>query len=434
MDSNATTSGLDELIKDGADLQTTVIDFGDAVVERVKMSDLSILTVAGMYSRALGKELERICLQCSTNLGLDFTNVKVNPGLRKKFDSSIVGVLKNIRDCFRSRGKQLLLCMPPSELVDLLKLTGVYDGYQIVEKTSRAILPTDLKPEEETRPDKKAPSGAQHGGIGGGIVQKRILQLNQSLKRTVTLEKGLESAERCVKRFLPQTPPTATGYGFAFSYNSSEKVGGDFFDFIPLSESKLGLLIGDVSGHGIDAAILMGITKKVINLRAKGPPDVTPTQVLSQANADLLGDFTKYNFVTALYGILDLPTGLFTFARAGHEVPVLFGPGREPALVESKGIPMGIDAGRHFNSILEEKTVLLPAGACLLLFTDGLSECWSSRGEAYGRKRLLFSLGQIKSAMSCERVLSSLLETLRDFAGGRAQEDDMTAVLVQRQE
>lgn len=425
------TSELDALLKDGADLQTTVIDFGEAVIKRVVRGDLCMLTVSGIYTRALGKKLERICLQCHSNLGLEFTDIKVNPALHKKFDSSIVGILKTIRDRFRTRKKLLLLCMPPSELLDLLKLTGVYSGYQIVEKTSSSLLSEPElpapEPEDDTARDPAGKADAQPQQM-----QRKILFLNQSLKRTASLEKGMDSAARCVKLLLPQTPPIAVGYSFAFFYKSSEKVGGDFFDFIQVSDSVLGVVVGDVSGHGIDAALRMGITKKVIQLRARDPDEASPGTVLRRTNRDFVGDFNRNSFVTVLYGTLDLGTGVFTYARAGHEMPIIFGP-KHPALaIPSGGIPLGIDGGKHFDASLEEKSLTIPPGGYLFLYTDGLPECWSSRGSCYTRERLQFSVRQTNASLDCQQTLDAILAPISDFAGDRAQEDDMTAILIKR--
>ena len=431
MDGNVTTSELDELIKEGSDLKTTVRDFGDAIIKRVTMSDLSILSVSGKYSRALGKEIERLCLQCRTNLGLEFTDIKVNPALRKKFDSSIVGVLRNVRNTFQKRRKQLLLCTPPSELVDLLKLTGVYDGYHVVDKPSSAVAAEDLAPEplpSNQQPRRQGRRPQQQAGL----VQKKIVHLNQSLKRTVSLEKGLDSAEKCVMRLLPQSPPKVEGYSFAYSYKTSEKVGGDFFDFIPIGDDRLGVLIGDVSGHGLDAALMMGISKKVIRLRAQSTEFRTPYEVFRQSNADLLGDFSRYAFVTALYGVLELATGTFTFVRAGHEVPIIVEAEGRQTVLSPKGIPLGIDSGKNFDRLLEETTVQLPKGGFLFLYTDGLAECWNPRGACYTRDRLLFSLSQIKTSQGCKEVLDRILHSISEFADGRAQEDDMTAILLKR--
>ena len=250
----------------------------------------------------------------------------------------------------------------------------------------------------------------------------------------MSLEKGLDSAEKCVKRFLPRNPPEAQGYSFAFSYNSSEKVGGDFFDFIPLGEEHLGISIGDVSGHGIDAALLMGISKKVIHIRAlDAGASASPKSVLCQANADLVTDFTRSTFVTVLYGILHLPTGTFVYARAGHEPPFLCGPERGQVVVhDSKGLPLGVDSGKLFARVLEEKTIQLLRGAFAFLCTDGLAECWNTRGATFSRKRLVFSLEQIDEKVSCQAGLDGILRSVANFSEGRPQEDDMTTILFKR--
>lgn len=422
MDEIATTSELHDLIKDGADVQTTIFDFGEAVVKRTAKGDLCILTISGVYGGALGKEIEKLGLQWRGNLGIEFKDIRVNPGLRKKFDSSIVGVLKNIRERYRSRDKQLLLCTPPSELLDLLKLTGVHSGYQIIEDPSKFVpRPTVREPAERAEPAKPPPRA---------VVQKRILQLNHSLNRAVTLEKGLDSAAKCVHRFLPQAPPVASGYGFSFIYKSSEKVGGDFFDFIPLGPDALGLVIGDVSGHGLHAAFLMGITKKVLRLRANSA-EKPPAIALSEANEDLVSDFNRYTFASALYGVLEIPTGRFRFARAGHEAPVIIGPQRT-LIPDSKGIPLGIDTGRNFCHILEEKCVEMQKGEFLFLCTDGLAECWNTRGVSYTRERLRYYLQSNQYGATAKSLLDGLIQSINEFSGGRPQEDDMTAILVQR--
>ena len=182
--------------------------------------------------------------------------------------------------------------------------------------------------------------------------------------------------------------------------------------------------------NGIDAARLMGITKKVISIRATNG-ELSPYQVLCQVNNDLVGDFNKYNFSTALYGILHLPSGRFTFARAGHEVPLMFSPNYCQA-VESKGIPLGIDTGTTFCHMLEEKTVELRRGSFLLLCTDGLAECMNNRGSSYTRERLQYALRDVREDATAVQFLEEFLHSIQEFAGGRSQEDDMTAIVVQR--
>ena len=427
MNENITTSDLNDLIRTGTDVQTTVYELGEATIRRSTKDDLSILTISGVYSRALAKEIEKLCLQWRGNMGLEFKDIKVNPQIQKKFDSSVIGLLKTLRDKYQQRKRLFMLCMPPPELVDLLKLTGAIEGYKILGQSSTSVLSTGAPDGLDPRPDGHEPKHPQHS-----LVQKRILNLNQSLKRTVSLEKGLDSAEKCVKRFLPQAPPVAEGYEFAFSYKSSEKVGGDFFDFIELGPDMLGIVIGDVSGHGIDAALLMGICKKVLQIRAKEIGNGSPKAVLCKANSDLVPDFHKYAFVTALYGILHLQTGRFTFARAGHEAPITFGPGPQQSCLSTRGMPLGVDTGKRLQLALEEQSVEILPGGFILFCTDGLAEARNDRGQVYSRQRLLFTIGQVRRSSTCREALETVLDSVSEFSAGRPYEDDVTAILLHR--
>ncbi|MBI4601083.1 MAG: SpoIIE family protein phosphatase [Planctomycetes bacterium] len=428
MPDTLSTQTLDDLTKDGHEYDTTVFQYGDASIRRIVKNDISILSISGIYNRNLGKEIERLALHCKTSLGIEFTNIAPHPATRKRFDSSVMGVLRTVRDAYRDRGRQLILYSPPSDLVDLLKLAGAYEGYQVVDQQQPSV-PVSVPPASHAAPASPplpvAPAGAP-------AVLKKIVQLNQSLKRTESLEKSLDSAARCIEWFLPSVPPASPGYEIAFSYHSSEKVGGDFFDFIPIEDDLLGIVVGDVSGHGLDAAILMGIAKKVISIRAQDMRPPSPREVLVKANADLACDFRKSNFVTALYGTLHLPTGTFTCVRAGHEMPMVFGPGQEPAVVSSKGCPLGSASKKVFSSALEEKAVGLPKGGYLLLLTDGVAECWSPRGAAYSRERILYTLRHIRPTVTAQEALEALFASVRQFQAGRLQEDDMTGVVVRR--
>jgi len=429
MPTDTPKTAFEELLEEGHEVSTTLLQFPGAQVKRALKGDLCIVTVTGIYTRALGKELERLCLSCTTNLGLEFAEIQVNPETQKRFDATIVGLLKTIRDAFAAKRKQLLLCMPPSELVDMLKLTGVYSGYRIIENTAAQILSTGPSTVSTSATPTQKPF---KGTASPSIVTRKLLTLNQSLKRTASLEKGLESAEKCIRHFLPQNPPTHAGWSFAFSSKSSERVGGDFLDFIPVDERTLGILIGDVSGHGLDAAILMGITKKVISMRAKETASEGPRATLLKAHADISTDFTKYSFVTILYATLDLLTGTLSIAKAGHEPPILFYPGTAPATLSPKGIPIGPTSAKLFAATLGEETLNVPRGASVLFSTDGLAECWSPRGEQFGRQRLSFTLSTVPPHLTCQQTLEYVLSTISQFASGRPPEDDMTAILIKR--
>ncbi|MGQ9591444.1 MAG: PP2C family protein-serine/threonine phosphatase, partial [Planctomycetota bacterium] len=254
------------------------------------------------------------------------------------------------------------------------------------------------------------------------------------LHRTAFLEKGLDNAQKCVLRFLPSKAPEVQGYEFGFAYKSCEKVGGDFFDFVPLDDDHLGILIGDVSGHGLDAAILMGISKKVLHLRASEAGSASPREALARANRDLAPDFDRYSFVTVLYGILEFSTGRFTFSRAGHEPPVVFGRDAPPRVLESRGGALGARLEKGGGFVLEDRSVDLTAGEYVFLYTDGLPELRNARGALYTRDRLVFSLGQVIPEFTCPDALDAILRSAQEFAEGAPQEDDITTILVCRRE
>lgn len=427
MEDTLSASQLIELIEDGADVATTVYSFRDAEIRRFVNGDLCVLEVSGLYSPPLAKEIEKLVATWKGDLGLAFKDIKVNPQRRRKFDPSIVGILRKTLTRMRRNGKTFSLCSPPTELVDMLKLTGTLDHFEVLDGESTPPKPS---PDGLAAPGSPDPPAAP---VEIAPAQKKIKLFNQSLQRTVTLEKGLDSAAKYVKRFLPQKPPEAAGFEFAFLYRSSEKVGGDFFDFISLKDGKLGVCIGDVAGHGMDAALLMGITKKVIRIRAVDDSSDSPRNVLCRASRDVSEDFSASSFVTALYGVLDLRTGTFTFTRAGHEHPMIFGP--EPGSMQtitSRGVPLGMDRLVDLEQTLEEKTIQLAEGSFLLMCTDGLPEARSERGVLYTRDRLAFDLKRISADASCREVLETLSRSLYDFTGGAPQEDDITVVLVKR--
>jgi serine phosphatase RsbU (regulator of sigma subunit)/ABC-type transporter Mla MlaB component len=422
-----TSFDLVDLLQTGSDVQTTVYEFGDATIRRSTKDDQTILSISGVYSRTIAKEIERLALQCRGNLGVEFKDIRPNPGTAKGFDSSVLGLLKSLRERFQARGKLFFLCSPPQDLRDLLTLTGTIESLQVLDAADTAA-PLCQGPAAPGGRKGKAPIPPPHQEL----VQKRIVNLNQSLKRTASLERGLDSAQRCIERFLPQVPPEIAGYSFAFSYQSSEKVGGDFFDFIPLSDGSLGIVIGDVSGHGLDAALIMGISKKVLSIRAQEVGNGSPLEVLLRANRDLVPDFKRNSFVTVLYGILDPPTGRFTFARAGHEHPILFGAGSGCTTVQSRGVPLGTDLGGRAPHLFEEKTVEIPPGGYLFLSTDGLAESRNDRGTIFSRNRLLFLLSQIALAPSARTVLDRVVQSVKEYCGTRAHEDDVTTILLHR--
>lgn len=432
------------------DVVTTVWELGEVSIRLSVVDDLHLFIVRGPYDPSVARELEKLARRCRGNIGLQFFDDRTRrPGAPPLvFDASVLRLLSSLHSQCQKRGLSFFLCDPPPKLEDLLALSGVTGRYATV---SRSGLRSGA--EASKSGSRRVPATPQAGSASGSHVLsersararpsaapknrpaaeagRRLYQLNTSLKRTADLEKGLESAARCVERILPAKPPCAEGYDFAFIYRSSEKVGGDFFDFIPLDDRNLGIVIGDVSGHGLDAALIMCLSKKVLTLRALDLHPASPSEVLCRVNADLTPDLARRMFVTALYGVLDLATGEFCFARAGHESPIVFG-SESPRFVQSGGVALGLGIPKYFDQQIRDEKVQLGAGDCVLLVTDGLAECRNEKEATYSRERLLFDCSQVETTQPARSILEGILSPVEAFAGKRPQEDDMTAVLVQR--
>jgi serine phosphatase RsbU (regulator of sigma subunit) len=268
-------------------------------------------------------------------------------------------------------------------------------------------------------------------------LEERNRQLQQALNdlhaaqaelvETRKLEHELALAREIQLSLLPAAVPDIAGYDFGARLLPMMQVGGDFYDFVLLDDEHLGVAVGDVSGHGVPAALIMAIT--VALLRAEACRGCPPAEVLTAVNKQLLKLGANRMFVTALYGTLDIPTGVFTYARAGHQPPLVAvaggdGPSYHPA---GDGRLLGL-----FDTVeLRDATILLAPGDSLLLFTDGVVEARNPAREFFGEERLraLIADGSAAGAQAlCDRVLAAVA----DHTGHAAQSDDITVVAARR--
>jgi sigma-B regulation protein RsbU (phosphoserine phosphatase) len=212
-------------------------------------------------------------------------------------------------------------------------------------------------------------------------------------------------------------------------YRPAAVVSGDFYDFVPLADGKMAILIGDVSGHGIEAGILMGMAKKVLAIRLQDIQD--PVDALARANDDVDKDLGRVNFVTAFLAIFDPMRRVLTCVRAGHNPPLLYNPAREGRCLQIKpgGLGLGILDSASFMPSIQVEEIQVLAGDLLLLYTDGLVEARNKEGEQFGIDRTTQALAATYG-YSPALVLSTLAGALDDFAGEFVSEDDVTAVCV----
>ena len=238
------------------------------------------------------------------------------------------------------------------------------------------------------------------------------------------MERELKVAADIQMSILPDILPLNDHYDFGGRILPARQVGGDFYDVFKLDDNKIGVLIGDVADKGVPSAIFMARAHALII--AEADRAMTPGEVLQMANTHITRFEKSRQFVTALYGVLDTTTREFSYARAGHEPPLLLDPnGEVQRLPHQPGMALGL----WEDILLDQYTVHLPKDSLLVLFTDGMTDCRNPKGESFGLERLkqvLTGLEHESAQASCDQLLA----TLMNYQAGSKQDDDVTLVAV----
>jgi serine phosphatase RsbU (regulator of sigma subunit)/predicted ester cyclase len=249
-------------------------------------------------------------------------------------------------------------------------------------------------------------------------------RLEQEMRERERVEQELSVAQRIQHALLPRELPELEGWNIAYDYRPAREVGGDFYDFLPLSEGRLGIIIGDVSGKGIPAALVMANTQSVLRAIARRG-DVAPGQVLAEANEVLFTYLPPNMFATCFYAVLDPTEGRLRYANAGHNLPCCWREGVATEL-RASGMPLGLMPAMNY----EEKERTLAPGDGVLLYSDGLIEAHDPQREMFGTSRMVEFVGANSGKAT---LIDSLLAELKQFAGeGWEQEDDITLLTLQR--
>jgi len=246
-------------------------------------------------------------------------------------------------------------------------------------------------------------------------------KMHKSLMEKQRLVKDLEFARTIQESFLPQKIPAIGGYQFSAHYTPAQEVGGDFYDFIPLDRNRIGIVIGDVSGKGVPAALTMA--KLGSDLRTLAFVEKDPATALERLN-DMLAERSRRGmFATLLYIELDSLTGKLTISNAGHLPPIIRKTdGSVMRLSTAGGSPIGILMGMK----LGQETAMLDQGDTVVLYTDGIIEAMNAREEQYGYER--FEALVRKAPSDPEGLKSAIIEEVNRFTGLSPQHDDMTMV------
>lgn len=238
------------------------------------------------------------------------------------------------------------------------------------------------------------------------------------------LERELKVAADIQMSILPDVLPVHEKFDFGGRILPARQVGGDFYDIFFLDEHKIGVLIGDVADKGVPSAIFMARAHALII--AEADSSTSPGEVLRMANRHITRLEKSTQFVTALYGVLDTQTGEFSYARAGHEPPLLLqGRGDVQRLPHQAGMALGL----WENIILDEYSLFLPQGSLLLMFTDGMTDCRSPKGEPFGLERIKTTMAGLRNA-TAQASCDQLFDTLMMYQSGSKQDDDVTLVAI----
>jgi serine phosphatase RsbU (regulator of sigma subunit)/ketosteroid isomerase-like protein len=261
------------------------------------------------------------------------------------------------------------------------------------------------------------------GTIGATLRKQR---LEQEIRERERVEQELRVARTIQQASLPKEVPEMEGWQISPFYRPAREVGGDFYDFHLLSEGRLGLVVGDATGKGVPAALVMSTTCGMLQLAAQALDSSSPSEVLARVNETLLARIPLNMFVTCFYAILDPESARLSYANAGHDLPYLRRVGGDAEELRARGMPLGLMPGMSY----EQKEMVLGAGEAALFYSDGLVEAHDQRGEMFGFPRLRALVAEHGEDRSLEDFL---MEELYSFVGeGWEQEDDITLLTLRR--
>lgn len=256
--------------------------------------------------------------------------------------------------------------------------------------------------------------------MAAGLERVRVMELHNQ-----RLEQELQLAREIQHRLLPSASPSYPEFDIAGVSISAREVGGDYFDYLPLDGGSVGIAVADVSGKGAAAALLMSSFRA--SLRSHDLATLGPAQTLGRLNRFVHGSVATGKFITAFLGVLDPKTGELLYSCAGHEPPIVFSPDGTTYELSTGGLVLGLFP----NAEYEEARAVLPKGAMLAVFTDGVTEAQSPEGLYYGETELVDTLQSLRG-QACPQVLERIVKALQDFSGTAAQFDDVTMVLARR--
>ena len=251
--------------------------------------------------------------------------------------------------------------------------------------------------------------------------------LHRQLLEKELLDKQLQMAKEVQTHLLPLTDPLIPGYDISGVGIPAEKIGGDYYDYLQLPEGKLGLVVADVSGHGISSALVMSAFRSLLRSYTHG--DYSPAQIAEAIN-DRLPDFTGgNNFITMAYGLLDPIENQVTFTRCGHPSPILLHANGVSESLRSNSPAFGIY--KNISYVDESKNI--SQGDILVVYTDGVVDIENQKGKAFGSKRLMKVIEKNRG-FSAKDLIKEIINQTQHFSGFQPFQDDFTLVILKKKQ
>jgi len=244
------------------------------------------------------------------------------------------------------------------------------------------------------------------------------------------LDNDLQLAQEIQRILLPSEPPQLEGFEVAGINMPARQMSGDYYGYIPIDETRWGVAIGDVSGKGVAASLIMAMCRSVLRIHAVN--GYSAAEVLRKVNHQLYPDIKEDMFISMAYLILDERSSSITLCRAGHDAPLLYS-AKEKSVskLTPPGMALGIDSGEVFNRISADFSVVLESGDYLILYTDGVTEALDTKGQEFGMKRMIESI-QNSAGSDAEGMREQLTGDLLKFVGECPQNDDITLIVIRK--
>ena len=313
----------------------------------------------------------------------------------------------------RARGESTLLSMSRETFLGLTKKHPELSGSMVRVLSQRLDATNTQTFHELTEKNKKLQTAYDELKAA----QAQIIEKER-------LERELQVAAEIQLSILPDELPKPSNFDFGACILPARQVGGDFYDVFYVGDGLIGVLIGDVADKGVPSALFMARAPALV--MAEADTGLSAGEVMQLVNRHITRLQKSTQFVTVLYGILNVKTNEFSYARAGHEPPLVLQPdGKVERLPYRPGMALGL-----WDSILlDEHAITLPPGSTLLLFTDGMTDCRDPNGEAFGIDRIKSVLESLSNS-SAQQVCDHLLSTLVKYQNGSKQDDDVTLVAI----